>query len=585
MPYDIALLNDDPLFLNEGNLDHKLVVYQLLVRLFTNTKTTNKPWGTIEENGVGKFNDIQEEALKAILELGATHVWYTGVLEHATMTDYRDHGIDLDDADIVKGRAGSPYAIKDYYDVDPDLAVKVDQRMEEFDALVARTKKAGLKVLIDYVPNHLARFYKSDQKPEGIIDFGKDDDPSQAYLSENNFYYLPGEKLEIPKEQIAYETGLQGPRHNGFYEETPARATGNDVFHAQPSVNDWFETVKLNYGVDIQNGGQTYFEPIPDTWHKMLQVLRFWAAKGIDGFRCDMAEMVPAEYWNWVIPQLKKDYPALIFIAEIYNPDEYRRYLDFGGFDYLYDKVQLYDTLKKIVQQSGSTNWLTGIWRHLRGVNHRMLRFLENHDEQRIASPDFVGDPWHALPAMMVSATWHQGPVMLYFGQEVGEPGAGISGFSGEDGRTTIFDYWGVPMHQKWLNNGQYNGGQLPENRKHLRSYYVELMQFCRKFEAIKKGAFYDLQPWMSKQAGYSEQVLTYLRFTENECLLFVCNFSRHQSFSFKLTLPDSILNMLTWPSNGALEGIFGTKASYVYKQGVDLDVPVLGSLVFLCEK
>lgn len=585
MQYDISLLQDDPLFLNEGTQDHKLVVYQLLVRLFTNTNTTNKPWGTIEGNGVGKFNDIQAEALQAIQDLGVTHVWYTGVMEHATMTDYRDFGIDLDDADIVKGRAGSPYAIKDYYDVDPDLAVDVEQRMAEFEALLERTQQAGLKVIIDYVPNHLARFYKSDQKPKGTMDFGEDDDPSKAFLPDNNFYYLPDEKLEIPRGQIERETGLQGPRHNGFYEEDPARATGNDVFHASPSVDDWFETVKLNYGVDYQNDGQTHFEPIPDTWHKMLQVLQFWAAKGIDGFRCDMAEMVPAEFWHWLIPKLKKDYPDLIFIAEIYNPDQYRRYLDFGGFDYLYDKVQLYDTLKKIAQQKGNTNWLTGIWQHLRGINHRMLRFLENHDEQRIASPDFVSDPWHALPAMMVSASWHQGPVMLYFGQEVGEPGAGISGFSSDDGRTTIFDYWGVPMHQKWLNNGQYDGGFLPDNRKHLRAYYLELIQFCRKYEAIKRGAFYDLQSSMSGQTGYSEQVLTYLRFTEKECLLFICNFNKQESFSFKVRLPDSILSMLDWPSKGSLQGLFGTKDRYAYDQGMDVEVPVLASLVFLCKK
>ena len=581
MAYNIEVLRNDPLFLDEGTTDHKLVIYQLLLRLFSNTNTNNKLWGTIEENGVGKFNDINAKALQTIKELGATHIWFTGILEHATMTDYRAYGIDLDDADIVKGRAGSPYAIKDYYDVDPDLAVDVDHRIQEFESMLMRTKQAGLKTIIDYIPNHLARFYKSDQKPEGIVDFGDDDDPSQAFSPNNNFYYLPNETLEVPREQIQYETGLQGPRHNGFYQERPAKATGNDVFHAHPSVNDWFETVKLNYGVDYQNGHQTHFDPIPDTWHKMLDVLLFWAKKGVDGFRCDMAEMVPPEFWNWVIPQVKKDHPVIIFIAEIYNPDQYRRYLEFGGFDYLYDKVQLYDTLKKIAQQKGSTNWLTGIWQHLRGVNYQMLRFLENHDEQRIASPDFVSDPWHALPAMMVSATWHQGPVMLYFGQEVGEPGAGISGFSGDDGRTTIFDYWGVPMHQKWLNDGQYDGGQLPENRKHLRAYYVELMQFCRKYEAIRNGYFYDLQPFMAGNNGYSEQILSYLRFTEQECLLFICNFSNHQSFSFKMVLPDVILKMLNWTSPGSFEGVFGTKETYQYEYGVDLEIPVLGSLVF----
>jgi glycosidase len=577
-------LQNDPLFLNEGKEDHKLVIYQLLPRLFTNTNTTNKPWGTIEENGVGKFNDIRTKALLAIQELGATHIWYTGVLEHATMTDYRNYGITLDDADIVKGRAGSPYAVKDYFDVDPDLAIEVPLRMQEFEALVQRTQQVGLKVIIDFVPNHLARFYQSDQKPKGVKDFGVNDDPSKAFAPNNNFYYLPGKDLKLPKEQIQYEIDLQEPHHNGFYQEYPARATGNDVFHEQPSVQDWFETVKLNYGVDYQNGGQTYFDPIPDTWHKMLEVLQFWAAKDVDGFRCDMAEMVPAEFWHWVIPQVKADFPELLFIAEIYNPELYRHYLDFGRFDYLYDKVQLYDTLKKITRQEGSTDWLRGIWQHLRGINHRMLRFLENHDEQRIASPDFVDDPWHALPAMMVSATWHQGPVMLYFGQEVGEPASEASGFSSADGRTTIFDYWGVPAHQKWLNNGNYDGALLAENRQHLRSYYVELMQFCRKYEAIRSGHFYDLQPLLQKQAAYSTQLLSYLRFRGKECLIFICNFSSEQEYQFRLTIPIQILSALGYTEEIQLQGIFGTDNKFLYDHGLDVAIPKLGSFVLQVE-
>src|SRR5688572_11473880 len=158
----------------------KMVVYQMMTRLFGNTNTTNKPFGTIEENGVGKFNSVNNAALKSLKELGVTHVWYTGVIEHALMTDYTRFGIPLDDPDVIKGRAGSPYSIKDYYDVNPDLAVDVPNRMREFEQLVDRTHASGLKVLIDFVPNHVARVYKSDAKPKDVKDLGESDDKTQA---------------------------------------------------------------------------------------------------------------------------------------------------------------------------------------------------------------------------------------------------------------------------------------------------------------------------------------------------------------------------------------------------------------------
>ena len=123
--------------------EEKKVVYQVFTRLFGNTNSTNKPWGTLEENGVGKFEDFTDKALKEIKELGVTHIWYTGVLHHAMVTDYTEFGISNDDPDVVKGRAGSPYAVKDYYNVDPDLAVNPENRMQEFEDLTARTHKAG----------------------------------------------------------------------------------------------------------------------------------------------------------------------------------------------------------------------------------------------------------------------------------------------------------------------------------------------------------------------------------------------------------------------------------------------------------
>lgn len=574
----------DPFLLDEGAADHKLMIYQLFVRVFSNTNTTNRPWGTIAENGVGKFNDITFEVLCKLRDFGHTHIWYTGILEHATMTSYAGYGIPMDDPRLVKGRAGSPYAVKDYFDVDPDLAVNVPNRMAEWQALLQRTHQAGLKVIIDFVPNHLARQYVSDQQPPGVSPFGKNDDQQQAFSAQNNFYYLPGTTLELPEDWHAAYPDHAQPEGSATFREQPARATGNDVFYHQPKVTDWYETIKLNYGVDYQNGGQTCFDPIPDTWNKMLAVLRFWAEQGVDGFRCDMAEMVPVEFWAWVIPQLKARFPNLLFIAEIYHEQRYRAYLEEGCFDYLYDKVQLYDTLRKLIRQEGNTDWLTGIWQNLRGINHRMLRFLENHDEQRIASPFFASDPWHALPGMMVAATWQSGPVMLYFGQEVGEPGAGHAGFSSDDGRTTIFDYWGSPLHQQWYNSGACDGQLLPENNQHLRAYYQELFQLCRSRAAICKGRFYDLQVHHRRQNAYSHQVLSYLRFTREECLLFVINFSVTQYQSCSISLPSALMDDLALPSGFRLQGIFGTTNEYVYEEGVSLELPPLASFVLLCK-
>lgn len=574
-------LDTDPNLLIEKISSEKLVIYQMMTRLFGNKKVANKTYGTIEENGVGKFNDIDNTALKALKDLGTTHVWYTGVLEHAIMTDYAKAGIPLDDADVVKGRAGSPYAIKDYYDVNPDLAVNVDARMQEFEALLQRTHDEGMKVIIDFVPNHVARFYQSDAKPEGVEDLGAKDDNSVGFKPNNNFYYIPGKSLVVPEGNDPLGSKEKHPKEDGKFDETPAKASGNDVFSNQPNVHDWFETVKLNYGVDYQNNRATHFEPIPDTWEKMRDILLYWTNKGVDGFRCDMAEMVPVEFWNWVIPEIKKANPAILFIAEIYTPSSYSPYLDNGKFDFLYDKVQLYDTLKHIIQQRGSTHNIPAIWRSLRGYNKNMLRFLENHDEQRIASADFAGKAENALPAMLVSATLFTGPVMIYFGQEVGEPGLGVEGFGGEDARTTIFDYWGVPQHQKWMNEGAFDGGQLSDSEKALRDFYRQLLNFCTQNEAITKGKLYDLQAANQNQPGYTDKVYCYLRFTDQQRLLIVTNFDTQNSANFSLIIPPSVLDELKLKEHFRLNGQFGNDQELEYKDGLNLELAPLAGYIF----
>ncbi|RYY35003.1 MAG: alpha-amylase [Sphingobacteriaceae bacterium] len=524
--------------------NHKLIIYQLLPRLFGNTNTTNKFYGSIEENGCGKLNDINEKALSEIKAMGFTHVWYTGVIEHATMTDYSAHGIIPDDPDVVKGRAGSPYAIKDYYDIDPDLAVDVPNRIGEFEALVERSHAAGLKVIMDFVPNHVARTYHSDAKPEGVRDFGEDDDNTLAFSPKNDFYYIPGEKLNIPQGYNPGGNEFVSELKDGKFDEFPAKATGDNVFNAWPSINNWFETIKLNYGVDYVSGYVTHFEPVPPLWNKMYDILSYWTDKGVDGFRCDMVEYVPFEFWGWLIPKLKEKYPHLIFIGEAYSPNEYHNYLFNGNFDYLYDKVGLYDAIKRLTRDEwqASTWQINAVWNNqTRGFDERMLRFMENHDEERIASGPFAGNPWLAVPGMIVTATLHNGPVMIYFGQEVGEPAQGSEGFSGNDGRTTIFDYRGVPEHQKWVNSGMYDGVTLSGDQKALRIFYTKLLNAVTQNEALHSGEFYELMIANEHQQGFNTKLYIYLRYTEKQKVLVVTNFNRHQ-IDITLKLSDDLL-------------------------------------------
>ncbi|HRF32729.1 MAG TPA: alpha-amylase family protein [Cyclobacteriaceae bacterium] len=561
----------------------KPVIYQMLTRLFGNKSTVNKNYGTLQENGVGKLNDINETALLAIKELGITHVWYTGVIEHALLTDYTQFGIAPDDADVVKGRAGSPYAIKDYYDVNPDLAVDVKNRIAEFEALVERTHAAGLKVIIDFVPNHVARAYKSDAKPAGVKDLGEEDDTSVSFKASNNFYYLPGQTFQPPARYNPLANERANSEDKKFI-EVPAKVTGNDQFTATPGVNEWFETIKLNYGVDIQNNRNKNFDPIPNTWVKMKDILVYWAQKGVDGFRCDMAEMVPVEFWQWAVPQVKAVAPQVIFIAEIYNPQEYRNYIHTGKFDLLYDKVQLYDTLRNLTNGHGNTNYITGIQQWLSDINPHMLHFLENHDEQRIASKDFAGDAWKAIPAMVISATIDKAPVMIYFGQEVGEPGSGAEGFGGEDGRTTIFDYWGVPEHQKWMNDGKFDGGKLNDDQKALRQFYGDILKFSSTNPAIVQGAYYDLTVFNQQQENLPHLIHVFARVQGEERLVIVSGFN-NKLVRVKIRLSDEVKNAFNLQPNQNYIGRdlmrSGADIGLDNEYAFEIDVPAYSSYIF----
>jgi glycosidase len=522
----------------------KLVIYQALVRYFGNKNTTNKYYGSIEENGSGKFNDITEKALSELKKLGVNYIWYTGVIEHATMTDYSSAGIKVDDPDIVKGRAGSPYAIKDYYDVDPDLAVDVKNRMAEYEDLIKRTHNQGLKVLMDFIPNHVARTYHSDAKPANVIDLGANDDVNKSFDPNNDFYYIPKQKFIVPAGYNPGGNEYKSSLKDGRFEENPAKATGNNVFNPAPKIDDWFETIKLNYGVDVQNNNAKHFVPQPPVWKKMRDILAFWASKGVDGFRCDVAEMVPVEFWHWVITDLKKKYPNLIFIGEAYDRNQYKDFLVNGKFDFLYDKVGLYDGLKRLItnDSAATVKDISFVWqKESNGFSQHMLRFLENHDETRIASKAFAGNPWYAVPGMVITATLSSGPVMIYNGQEVGEPAHGIEGFGSDDSRTSIFDYWGVPQHQKWMNDGAFDGGKLNEDEKKLRQFYSKLLNLATANEAISSGSFYELLQANKSSIGFNDKIYAYLRYTENKRVLVLTNFNRNE-VKVTMNLPTDVL-------------------------------------------
>ncbi len=549
----------------ENQKSEKINVYQVFTRLFGNKNTTNKPWGTIEENGVGKFNDFDDKALSEIKKMGITHLWFTGVPHHDVIRDYTAFGISNDDPDVVKGRAGSPYAVKDYYNVNPDLAVDPAQRLEEFEALIKRTHENDLKVIIDIVPNHVARNYHSLSNPENVESFGANDDTSLEYARDNNFYYIPGQDFQVPDFLNGYLPlgGEEHPMADQKFKESPAKWTGNGSRLAKPGFYDWYETVKINYGVrpdgtkdfDIlpaEFAGKSYQDhaafwadrEVPDSWVKFRDIALYWSEKGVDGFRYDMAEMVPVEFWSYMNSAIKMKNPDAFLLAEVYNPAMYRDYLFLGKMDYLYDKVALYDTLKRIMQGHGSTDSLVPIQEEMADIEHHMLHFLENHDEQRIASQGFAGSAEKGKPAMVVSACISTSPTMVYFGQEVGEPGDGNPGF-GSETRTTIFDYWGVPNHQRWMNNGAFDGGQLSDEEKELRHFYVKLLNTVRNHSAFS-GNYKEIHNHNRAHTPYyNDRVFSFVRWDGNEKLIVVTNFDPENTYGFSVSLDWDLIN--TW--------------------------------------
>ena len=602
---------DVPAAVKPGQEPGKIVIYQAFTRLFGNKITTNKPWGTAQENGVGKFNDINDEALKALKAMGVSHIWLTGVVHHAMVADYTAYGIDADDPDVVKGRAGSPYAVKDYYNVNPDLAVDPAKRLEEFQALIARAHRHGLKVIIDIVPNHVARHYRSlsqpaGSKPAGVRDFGQDDDVSVAYHRDNNFYYVPAQPFVLPDYPQGFQAlgGATHPMRDGQFTEFPAKWTGNGARAAKPSFDDWFETVKINYGVKPDGSYDFATLPaeyatkdvaahrafwqqqnVPNSWLKFQQITQYWLQMGVDGFRYDMAEMVPVEFWSYLNSEVKATNPEALLLAEVYQPALYRDYIQLGKMDYLYDKVGFYDSLKLLMQGKGTASAVFAAHTQVQDIAKHMLHFLENHDEQRIASPEFAGDANKGKPAMVVSTLISPSPTLLYFGQESGEAGALAAGF-GQPSRTSIFDYVGVPAHQAWMNGGRFDGGGFTPMQRELHQFYQRLMRIAAT-EPVLHAKFRSLHGDNLTTPGYSEQQMSFVRFNTEDRLIVVSNFST-QAASFALKIPNTLLK--EWqvtPGNIALEDLLSPTDKHQLQFAdaagdgtVALQLPALGSVV-----
>ena len=540
----------------------KFNIYQVFTRLFGNQKNTNRPWGTIEENGIGLLNDFTDLALTEIKKLGITHIWFTGIPHHAVIRDFSAIGVTADHPSVVKGRAGSPYAVKDYYSVNPDLASEPNLAMEEFEALIQRCHKLDLKVIIDIVPNHVARKYEGKNNPKGITDFGNNDNLDIEYDRDNNFYYIPNTEFELPDipDKLAPLGQPQLANQTPAYIEKPAKWTGNGARDAKPNFDDWYETVKVNYGIK-PNGEKDFPEldksishkshavhldfwrkhNLPDSWYKFRDIALFWLDKGVDGFRYDMAEMVPVEFWSFMNSSIKEINQDAFLMAEVYQPDLYRDYIHIGKMDYLYDKVDLYDTLKGIIQGNTSTQEIARIQSELSDIEHNMLHFLDNHDEQRFTSPEFAGDARYAKPAMLVSALLSTAPTMLYFGQEVGEPGAEMAGF-GQPSRTSIFDYIGVPHHQRWMNNGKFDGGQLSQDEKDLREFYKTIMNFTLNCSSLE-GDYHDLYHHNREQLGDAlHDCFIFARSRKKQAIIALANFSSQKTHTTTFRLPKTLV-------------------------------------------
>ena len=527
---------------------NKPIIYQMLPRLWGNDKARPKKNGTLSDNGTGKISDIDSNTLEYIKWLGCSHIWLTGMIRHSTQSS--EEGCMASHPQFVKGKAGSPYAICDYYDINPYLADNPEDRIDEFKDLIKRVHEAGLKVIIDFVPNHVARDYGKISPAEDHPMLGREDDKSVHWKEENDFIYYPGCELQLP---TACPKGMKP------YHEMPAMATGNNCYSAEPGINDWFETVKINY-CDFRT----------PTWDKMLDIVKYWASMGVDGFRCDMVELVPAEFMKWLIAEVKNEYPSVIFIAEVYKKELYNEYVRNVGFDFLYDKSGLYDTLRTIVEKNAEDNgmpvelWqstmgITRSWQFLGDLQPYMLNFLENHDEQRFGSDFFGKDAKNTFAPLYTSLFLNTAPFMIYFGEEVGEKGMDEEGFSGRDGRTTIFDWWSigsVRRLRKVIESGDYKSmdvktlvkAGMKREEAEVFVKFAEATRLASSDTAVTKGTTYDLCYCNLSSDGFDKnRHFAFLRDYEDHTILFACNFSNREAH-IRLTIPEHAFEWMEIP-------------------------------------
>lgn len=595
-------------------LDLKPVVYQLVVRYFGNINATNRNDGPLAINGCGRFEDVSAAALLSLRDLGATHVWLTGCLRQATLTDYSAIGLPADDPDVVKGIAGSFYAVRDCFDVSPDYARDPAARLAEFDAMVARIHDAGLKALLDFVPNHVARGYKSVVRPD--LNFGAGDDTTRSFSPDNHFFYLTdplGQALRLAKPAGWKPTGVEfdgryAPEDGG--PGRPPKVTGNNVASASPSVDDWYETVKLNYGYDFATRRGVY-DPRPRTWDVMDAVLAHWQARGVDGFRCDFAHYVPPEAWAFLVTAARRRDPAAYFIAEAYpwpgsgDPITDRQQLVDAGFDAVYDD-DTYNHLKRIYQGTGGQDEYARSAAAASAVaRRRAVRYLENHDERRIASPIVAaGGPgesgfgsadagYQLAPLQLLSGP---GPVLVYNGQEVGEPAAGAEGYGGDDGRTTLFDYWCMPAVARWVNHHACDGGRSSEAERALRRFYGDLLALCQD-PAVRADGYWGLK-YLNRPDRYADcpgELYTFARFADGggRLLVVVANFNGSADVRGQVRVPPDLVAVSGLPAavavrlrldrGGANDAVIGrTSSDDLVAGGFAVTVPAQSTHVYL---
>jgi glycosidase len=522
----------------------KLSVYQLFVRLFSADNNT--------KSGVGTFYKITNVVLDEITSFGFNAVWLMGVIDHANP--------DADDVDIIKGSAGSPYAIRDYYAVSPYLGT-----LSDFENLVKRIHNKGMAVIIDLVPNHVARSYAISLEDKKELQFGNDD-YTETYCKNNGYFYL-SQPFEVP---VNDESSYLSTGGDDFFPEDPAKVTGNNITSPAPSINDWYETVKLNYGYEFQNGSKHYpphETGMPSTWKKMEDIIAYWINLGVDGFRTDMSHMVPPEFWQYAINKSRKIFPGTIFIAEAYPGDpaqvegySHQKLFD-AGFNYVYDDPA-YDwivDLNRNIENPENPWWASGYDNMLTENSfsadyvdngYQFIRYTENHDEVRSATDAFNhsgGDNLKLAKNAAAVLFALPGAFLFYNGQEVGENAVGAEGFGGDDDRTTIFDFWQMPEMEKYYNNGLMNGASLADSQAALLAYYKKMISFTDvpAFSATHSNVFKTYYPIFAPNFDDDHYFIGFVRISGNSKYVILANMDKFTDRGVTFVLTGEVLTAL----------------------------------------